>query len=252
MLMKKIKVMELKKHPKLDIGSNSPFYFAIGVAVMMLITYLGINHKSYEKAAQDTIVMKVDIEDEEDITLVKIQQPPPPPPPPAAAPMVIEIVEDKEEIVETIIESTETDEAEAIQEVVIEVEEVQVEEIEEEVEVPFTVIEHVPIFPGCEYKKTNDERKKCLSIKVSKHVNKRFNDGLAADLGLTGRLRIFVLFKIDKKGNVIGVKARAPHPELAKEAEKVVQSLPKMKPGIQSGKKVTVSYSLPIVFQVEE
>lgn len=244
--------MELKKHPKLDIGNNSPFYFAIGVAVMMLITYVGINHKSYTKDKQEAIVMQVDMEDDEDITIVKIQQPPPPPPPPAAAPVVIEIVEDKEEIVETIIESTETDEAEAIQEIVLEVEEVKVEEIEEEIEVPFTVIEHVPIFPGCEHKKTNAERKKCMSAKVSKYVNKQFNDELATELGLSGRLRIFVLFKINKSGDVVAVRARAPHTALAKEAEKVVKSLPKMKPGIQSGKAVTVSYSLPIVFQVEE
>lgn len=244
--------MKLKKNPKVDITKSSSLYFALGIAVMMLISYLLINHKSYTKAEQQIVVMNVDLESEEEIPISEIKELPPPPPPPAAAPVVIEVVENEEEIIETVIESTETDESEEIQEVEVRIEEVKVEEIEEEIEVPFTVIENVPIYPGCENKKTNAERKKCMSANISKYINKKFDDGLAADLGLTGRMRISVIFKIDKKGDVIGVKARAPHPELAKEAKKVVNSLPKMKPGIQMGKPVIVSYSLPIVFEVKE
>jgi hypothetical protein len=68
------------------------------------------------------------------------------PPPPALAPQVIEVVEDEEEIEETVIESTETDQ----EEVIVDVEEIDVEEEEEEVIVPFAIIEDIPIFPGCE------------------------------------------------------------------------------------------------------
>ena len=91
-----------------------------------------------------------------------------------------------------------------------------------------------------------------MSERITKHVNKKFNTDMAADLGLTGRQRIAVMFKIDKSGNVTGVRARAAHPALQKEAERVVKSLPKMKPGKQRGKAVTVPYSLPIVFQVQD
>ena len=240
--------MELKKNPKADIKKNSAFYYAVGIAAIMIITYLGINHKTFEKIEQDIAALNIDIEDEEEIPMTEINQTPPPPPPPPAAPEVIEIVEDEEEIEETVIESTETDEEEEI----VEVEEVEVEEVEEDVEVPFAVIENVPVFPGCERKKNNAERKKCMSEKITKHVNKKFNVDLAADLGLSGRQRIAVMFKIDKNGNVTGVRARAVHPALAKEAERVVKSLPKMKPGKQRGKAVTVPYSLPIVFQVQD
>ena len=240
--------MELKKNPKADIKKNSPFYYAVGIAAIMIITYLGINHKTFEKIEQDIAALNLDFEEEEEIPMTEINQTPPPPPPPPAAPEVIEIVEDEEEIEETVIESTETDEEEEI----VEVEEVEVEEVEEDVEVPFAVIENVPVFPGCERKKNNAERKKCMSEKITKHVNKKFNVDLAADLGLSGRQRIAVMFKIDKNGNVTGVRARAVHPALAKEAERVVKSLPKMKPGKQRGKAVTVPYSLPIVFQVQD
>jgi len=172
---------------------------------------------------------------------------PPPPPPPPVAPEVIEIVEDEEEIEETVIESTETDEEEEI----VEIEEVEVEEVEEDIEVPFAVIENVPVFPGCE-KGNNDTKRKCMSDKITKFVQKKFNTDIAGDLGLTGRQRISVIFKIDKGGNVTGVRSRAPHPRLQKEAARVINLLPKMKPGKQRGKAVIVPYSLPILFQVQD
>ena len=113
------------------------------------------------------------------------------------------------------------------------------------------MIENVPIFPGCETG-TNDQKRQCMSDKVKKFVNKKFNTDLAGDLGLSGRQRIIVAFKIDKSGNIVNVRARAPHPRLAQEAERVVKALPKMKPGKQRGKAVIVPYSLPIIFQVQD
>ena len=118
-------------------------------------------------------------------------------------------------------------------------------------EVSFSSVENVPIFPGCE-KGNNAKRRKCMSEKISKFVQKRFNTKLARNLGLSGRQRISVIFKIDKLGDVVGVRARAPHPKLEDEAIRVVNLLPKMKPGIQLGKAVIVPFSLPIIFEVKE
>ena len=152
-------------------------------------------------------------------------------PPPPAPPQEIEIIEDEEEIVE--------------------VEDVEVEEFEEDVEVPFAVVEDAPIFPGCEKEKNNEARKKCMSQKISRHVNRKFDIGLAEELGLSGRQRISVIFKINKNGDIVEVRSRAPHPRLEKEAAKVIKSLPKMKPGRQKGKPVTVQYALPISFVIQ-
>ena len=118
------------------------------------------------------------------------------------------------------------------------------------VEVSFSTVENVPIFPGCD-KGNNAERRKCMSQKITKFVQKEFNVNIARNLGLYGRQRISVIFKINKKGNVVGVRARAPHPNLKKEAIRVVNMIPKMKPGMQLGKAVIVPYSLPIIFQVQ-
>jgi len=127
----------------------------------------------------------------------------------------------------------------------------EVVEMEEGIEVPFAVIENVPIFPGCD-KGNNDAKKKCMSQEITKFVQRKFNTGFAGDLGLSGRQRISVIFKIDKSGSVFGVRARAPHPRLEKEATRVINLLPDMKPGKQRGEAVIVSYSLPIIFQVQE
>jgi protein TonB len=238
--------MESKKNPKADVGKNGSIYFAVGLALMLFLTYSTINWKTYDKSDIDIGKLNLDDELDEEIPIIEQIIPPPPPPPPTAAPEVIEVVEDEEEVEETVIESTETDQDEEI-----EIEEIEIEEVAEDVEVPFAVIENVPEYPGCE-RGSNAEKRKCMSDKIAKFVQRKFNTDLAGDLGLSGRQRISVFFKIDKNGNVTGVRSRAPHPRLEKEAARVINMLPKMKPGKQRGKAVIVPYSLPIVFQVQD
>ena len=240
--------MEQKKNPKADLKQWSPIFLLGGLAFMLFVGWTAIEWKTYDASSRDAGMVDVGDELEEEIPITQPITPPPPPPPPPPAPEVIEVVEDEEEIEETIIESTETNQEEEI----VEIEEIE-EVIEEEIaDVPFAVIENVPIYPGCESAGNNNAKKACMSEKISKFVNKKFNRDLAGDLGLEGRQRISVQFKIDKNGNVVGVRARAPHPRLEQEAVKVVSALPKMIPGKQRGKAVGVLYALPIVFQVED
>jgi protein TonB len=240
--------MESKKNPEANVGRNSSLYFAIGLALMLFLTNFAINFKTYDKSDIDVGMVNMEEELEEEIPLTQQLQAPPPPPPPPAAPEVIEIVEDEVEVEETVIESTESNQEQKI----VKVEAVKVAPaIEEDVEVPFAVIENVPVFPGCE-KGDNNAKRDCMSKKIYDFVNKKFNTDLAGELGLSGRQRINVIFKIDKTGTVTGIRARAPHPGLEKEAARVIGLLPKMQPGKQRGKAVTVPYSLPIVFQVQD
>ena len=167
---------------------------------------------------------------------------------------IIDISEYEEEVeieeieMEKVEEETIIDITEYEGEVIIE--EIEIVEIEEDVEVPFAVVENVPVFPGCE--SDNNSKKRCFSERIAKFVQRKFNTELGADLGLSGRQRVNVIFKIDKTGNVIDIRARAPHPRLEKEAIRVVNLLPKMQPGKQRGKAVIVPYSLPIIFQVQD
>ena len=119
-----------------------------------------------------------------------------------------------------------------------------------DVDLPFAVIENVPVFPGCEG--TEEELKVCIQENITNHVAKNFNSGLAKTLGLKpGIKRVFVIFKINKEGNITDVRARAPHENLEEEAVRVVSSLPKMIPGKYGGQAVGVKYSLPIAFKVD-
>ncbi|MBB3124060.1 hypothetical protein FHS04_001569 [Mesoflavibacter sabulilitoris] len=121
-----------------------------------------------------------------------------------------------------------------------------------EIDVPFSVIEQVPLIEGCETLVNLKEQKECFSNKINEHVMKNFNTELANNLDLEkGVKRIFVSFKIDVNGDVVNVKARAPHKELEEEAIRVINLLPKMIPGTDKGKQVNVPYSLPITFKVD-
>ena len=118
-------------------------------------------------------------------------------------------------------------------------------------DIPYAVIEEAPIYPGCGELNTNEERRDCMSNYISSMVTNNFNSQLANNLGLSGRQRISVQFKIDTNGFIVDILARAPHPVLEEETIRVINTLPRVIPGKQRGQKVNVMYSLPILFQVE-
>ena len=92
--------------------------------------------------------------------------------------------------------------------------------------------------------------KKCLGEHITSLVKKSFNTGLAGNLGLSGRQRINIFFKIDKEGNATDVEAKVPHPSLYQEVLRVINKLPEMIPAKERSKDVSVPYSMPIIFQV--
>lgn len=244
--------MQVKKYPNAVLENYSKILIQLGLVLSLFIVYQFIQLKSYPREVKEIVGTLVAVDDNEQIVEFKpieIVQPK------TAQPVIpdrILKVDDEVEVEETIIESTETDENEAV--VVIDVDRDVVEVEEEEVvveDVPFVIIEDVPVFPGC--KGTKIELRDCFSAEVRKLVNKSFNANLATDLGLpSGSIqRIFVMFKIDKNGDIVEVKARAPHKRLQNEAIRVVNLLPKMTPGKQRGKAVGVKYSLPITFKIQ-
>ena len=119
------------------------------------------------------------------------------------------------------------------------------------IDVPFSVIEQPPVFPGCE-NLSAEEQKDCSSRHIKMHVNRNFNTKLATELGLYGRQRINVIFKINKEGDITEIRSKASHPGLEAEAVRVISTLPRMLPGRQKGKAVSVPYSLPIIFQIAD
>ena len=232
-----------KKNPKADLSKNSTTYFLIGLVLILFIVWRAIELKTYERDIELDRLSVMD-DDEQDIPVTEMKITPPPPPQPPAAPQVIEVVEDEEEVEETVIESTETD-----QEEIVEVEEVEIEDDFEDVDVPFAVIEDVPIFPGCE-RVSKSKRRECFQEKINKHIRKNFRyPEIAQEMGIQGR--VYVNFIIAKDGSIGNIRMRGPDKNLEKEAARIIGKLPNMTPGKQRGRPVRVPFSIPITFRLQ-
>ena len=238
--------MQEKKDPKLRLENYSKIFTQLGLVLTLFIVYIVMEQRTYERGVEDlgAIEMLSDIEETPPITMVPEQELPKPKP---QIPLDPKIIDNSEDIQEDIFESTETDEDDSF----------DLEALEEAVEddpivedVPFHIIEDVPVFPGCQG--DNTALKSCFNKKMQKHFVKKFNSDLPNELGLSpGKKRIIMLFKIDKRGEIIDIKVKAPHPKLEKEAERIINLLPKMKPGMQRGNPVGVKYTLPMRVDVE-
>ncbi|CAI8310702.1 MAG: energy transducer TonB [Flavobacteriales bacterium] len=234
--------MQLKKNPQADLNRNRNLYFVIGLTSVLGIVWGAVEYKSYEKTFDLSSVNMLE-DDEEDVPITEqLKTPPPPPPPPPPAPEVIEIVEDEEEVEETVIESTESDEEMIIEDIVV-------EDDFEDIDVPFAVIEDVPIFPGCE-SVSKSQRRACFQEQMNKHIRKNFRyPDIAQEMGIQGR--VYVNFIIAKDGSITNIRMRGPDKNLENEAARIIGRLPQMTPGKQRGRAVRVPFSIPITFRLQ-
>ena len=237
--------MENKKNPKVTLDNYSKIFIQLGLVLALFLSYVVIEKKSFRQyKVLQGVSMNQDIDEEPPIIKPRELETPKTEPP--VLPEKIEVVDD-DDVNETVIQFKVPDETEAL-------EMANIEEVDEPVEViedvPFTIIEDVPVFPGC--KGSKKELKSCFNKKMQKHFQRKFNADLPNDLGMSpGKKRIIMLFKIDKVGNIVDIRAKAPHPKLQKEAIRIINLLPKMKPGRQRGKAVGVKYTLPMRIEVE-
>lgn len=109
---------------------------------------------------------------------------------------------------------------------------------EEEEAIPFQLVEEKPSYNGGD------------ANEFSKWVNSRLvYPEIAKNNGVQGR--VLLQFTIDVDGSVTNVKVlRGVDPALDREAVRVVSMSPKWKPGKQRGRAVTVTYTFPVIFQL--
>lgn len=113
---------------------------------------------------------------------------------------------------------------------------VDIDYFDDEEDRVYIVSEQMPQFPG-----GNDAMRKYLVENIK----------YPAVAGEVGVGRVFVSFVIDKDGSVTDAQVvRGVDPLLDKEALRVVNAMPKWKPGIQYGKAVKVKYTVPINFSL--
>ena len=227
--------MEVKKSQKADLENKRGLFLEIGLALTLAIVFLAFEWRvdTSEATALET---EQEIQGEEEIIPITRQEPVKPPPPPPPAPKVadvLNIVDNDEEIDDEL--EIEDSEADMDEDVEIQVVEESEEEDEQQV---FVIVEDMPEFPGGDI-----ELQKWIARAVKYPV-------IAQENGITGR--VYVGFVVNKVGAIENVKImRGVDPSLDKEAVRVINKMPKWKPGKQRGKAVKVSFQVPINFQLQ-
>ena len=118
---------------------------------------------------------------------------------------------------------------------------------DDSVDVPFAVIEVVPVFPGCE---DAEDKRDCFKAMMQKHIGKNFRyPEEAQEKGIQGRVN--VMFTIQEDGSIGNVRKRGPDKILEDEAARIISLLPQMTAGENGGKKARVPFSIPITFNLK-
>jgi periplasmic protein TonB len=228
--------MELKKSTKADLESKKNTFWLLGLTLSLLIVLMAFNMNDTVKSV-DTLGSLNAQEVEDEVIPVTRQEeikPPPPPPPPKVI-EVLTIIDDDVQLDEEFeFESTEANDA-----TIIDAKPVIGEEKNNEAESEiFVIVEDMPEFPGGEI-----ALRKWIAANIKYPV-------IAAENGIQGK--VYVQFVVDKDGSITNARiARGVDASLDQEALRVVNNLPKWKAGMQRGKPVRVSYTVPINFQLQ-
>ena len=230
--------MEVKKSPKADLENKKSTWLLIGYVIVLAFMFV-----SFEWTKRDVKIdmsqAVADLVFEEEIEIPITEQPEmATPPPPPEAPAIVEtltIVDDDMDIESTeIASSEETGQAVEIAYVPPTVEEEEVEEQE-----IFEVVEQMPEFP-------NGGMAGLMQF-LSKNIK---YPTIAEENGTQGR--VTVQFVVNADGSIVDAKViRGVDPYLDKEALRVINSMPKWKPGMQRGKAVRVKYTVPVMFRLQ-
>ncbi|GET32511.1 protein TonB [Prolixibacter bellariivorans] len=228
--------MEPKKSPKADLENKRGIFVQLGLVVSLGLVLLAFNWNSQIKEADNLgQVQAQDVEDEMiPITRPEEVKPPPPPPPPQVV-EVLNIVDNNTDIDDELqIEDTEADDNTVVNVAPI----VQQKEEQTEEQPVFFIVEDMPEFPGGDL-----ALRKYIANSIKYPV-------IAQENGIQGK--VYVNFVVNTDGSVTNAKiARGVDPSLDKEALRVINSLPKWKPGKQRGKPVRVSFTVPINFVLQ-
>ena len=229
--------MELKKSQKADLELKKNVFFMVGLVVSLGIMLVAFEWTAKPEKADSLGTMNaVNVEDEIiPITREQEIKPPPPPPPPKVI-EVLNIVDDDVKIDDELqIEDSEADDKTLITAAPVVTAAKEVEEEETQV---FFIVEDMPEFPGGEM---------ALRAYIANAIKYPV---IAQENGIQGK--VYVTFVVGKDGSVSNATiARGVDPSIDKEALRVVNALPKWKPGKQRGKPVNVSYTVPINFVLQ-
>ncbi|HHT33838.1 MAG: energy transducer TonB [Proteiniphilum sp.] len=227
---------EVKKSPKANLEVHRNTFILMGLVVGLSLLFFAFEWSTQTRKLDETVLVQdVLAEEEIEITRRDPTPPPPPPPPEPEAPEIIEVVEEK---VETKLEiKTEDDQSQRQLQTYVPPPppKPKQEEVTEEI---FVVVENQPEFPG-----GNAAMMKFLGDNIKYPV-------IAQENGIQGR--VICNFVVEKDGSITDVQVvRGVDPSLDREAVRVIQQMPRWKPGKQRGQAVRVRFTLPVVFRLQ-
>ena len=124
-------------------------------------------------------------------------------------------------------------------------------EIDDNIAIPFILVEESPVFPGCEsdiYKGVSYVRD-CFTEKIQYHIRSNFKyPEIAKEKRIQGKVN--VMFTIRKNGSIGNIRMRGPDRNLEIAAKEIIEKLPIMIPGKHKGKKVDTPYSISISYKL--
>lgn len=227
--------MEIKKSEKASLENKRLFFVEIGFIAALLIVLGAFSFSTKDRKVATLDAGNQEIVEDEMVPIT--QETPPPPPETPKIPILsdqIDIIDDDIKVDDNILNlEDDANLGVEIQDYV----EVQEEAVEEEA-IPFALVEEKPKFQGGD------------ANTFSKWVNQRLvYPEIAKENGVQGR--VVLQFTVGADGTVSGVKVlRGVDPSLDKEAVRVVSSSPKWTPGKQRDRKVKVTYTFPVIFQL--
>lgn len=246
------------KYPDVDSFRLRSSVLLFGLVASLATIFIVFNWTTYEKA---TDFSAYDLTVDEDFEIepprtTEPPKPPPPPPPPVIEEVPEEEILDDEEPIEFEDQSVEADDdVEAPPEDTVKAAPPPPPPPpppkEEEI---FQIVEQMPRFPGCEDIRKKAEKEQCATKKLYEFIYSKLNyPAIARENGIEGKVTL--RFAINKKGKVSQVKIlRDIGGGCGDAAAKVIKSMNNMSkkwvPGKQGGRKVSVWYTLPVVFKL--
>ena len=230
--------MEVKKSPKADLEGKKSTWLLIGYVIVLAFMFVAFEWSERDKKVNmEQQVVEVTFE-EEIMPITETPPDPTTPPQPVEAPKVaelLEIVDDAQEVEESTDILTEDNIPTApVNMNVVPVQVVEEEPVEQEI---FEVVENMPEFPG---------GNAALMQYLAKNIN---YPTIAQENGTQGR--VIIQFVVNQDGSIVDAKvARSVDPYLGKDALRVINAMPKWKPGMQRGKPVRVKFTVPVMFRL--
>jgi len=219
--------MKTKKTNKANLERYRGTFRQMGIVLALGLVFIAFEYTNADVTTSSYDTPNEIIVEPDYVPITKVRKELPPPPTIIFDKLIIDVF--NQSIDEKVIIIDEIDPAEEIDFTLAE------EGIERDDDSVFVIVENAPQFIGGDA---------ALMRYLSENI---IYPSIAQEVGIQGR--VYVQFVVNKSGDITDVKLlKGIDRSLDAEALRVVQKMPRWKPGSQRGKNVNVSYQIPINF----